>query len=49
MASEPVTLTLKAGTSTISMTNTVENGPNLDSVTITRRTPRRMLMASRSP
>ena len=32
---EPVTLTLEAGTSTISMTNTVENGPNLDSVTIT--------------
>ena len=46
---ETVTLTLDAGTSTISMTNTVGNGPNLDQVTVsavvadtplTRTTPR---------
>ncbi len=29
-----VTLTLEAGTSTISLTNTVENGPNIDQVTV---------------
>ena len=33
---ETVTLTLQEGTSTISMTNTVANGPNLDSVTVAR-------------
>ena len=32
---ETVTLTLKAGANVVSLTNTVDNGPNLDSVTIT--------------
>ena len=36
---ETVTLTLPEGTSTISITNTVANGPNLDQVTITPPAP----------
>ncbi len=46
---ETVTLTLDAGTSTISLTNTVTNGPNSDSVTITASTRRLTPMCRASP